>query len=838
MSIPLPIDRIREDLEQAWERRRNFILKAPTGSGKSTRVPRFLLEWKGFPPGQTVIILQPRRMAARMLARRVASELGEATGETAGYRIRFDSQRSERTRLLYVTEGLLLRQLASGDRLEEVGAILFDEFHERHLEGDLSLGLAVELQQAGWGGRIGILSATLETGGLGDYLPQAEIMESEGRQFPVDVTYLGGDAREPVWDRAAQAVRTAIADGAAADILMFMPGKYEINRSVEAISGLRETRGWEVWPLHGDLDPAAQDRSVAEGGAPRVIVSTNIAETSLTLPGIRTVIDSGLARVPDFDPRRGVNTLLTEKISRANADQRAGRAGRVAPGRCYRMWSQRDHEHRDSFTPPEIERLDLSETRLQLAALEKDINFPWFQAPPGEAWSHAGELLEDLGALKAGRITPAGKEMVRLPLHPRFSRMVVAARSYGCTEVVLAAIALTETRGLLLPLADKRRAAEREEWWAPAEGVSDLLREVLVWQKTLQAGGKMDFCREWGVHGQSLRQATRIYQQLARLAGPDRTRDEPVDPDGFGKSLLTGYVDHLGQRIDRGTLRCRLVYGRGGLLRKDSVVEDSPLFVAAEMEEREYKGEATLFLGGLTAVKESWLEELFPGELRLEVMERLDPARRRVERLERAVFRDLVLREKSSGSPDPDSAAQVLARAVFENAWPLKQWDEAAENWIRRVNVLARFCPEWEIKPIQKGDRLLFIEQICEGATSYKEIKDRPVMPALASWLPDTLLPLLDDWVPVRFPLPGKGSPKLRYEEDGTVVLPARIQQLYDVPGASLAVCQGRCRLRIELLAPNGRPVQITDDLDGFWTGQYPQVRRDLFGRYPKHEWR
>ena len=446
MLPPLPIDALRPRLETAWQQSRNFILRAPTGSGKSTRVPRFLLEWNGFPKDKLILILQPRRMAARLLARRVASEFGEPVGRTAGYRIRFESAASRDTRLLYVTEGLLLRRLASGEDLGEVGGILFDEFHERHLEGDVSLGLAVERQLAGWDGRIGIFSATLETGGLRGYLPGAEVLESEGRDHPVEVVQLRPGARQPVWEQAAEGFRAALAAGATGDMLVFMPGKYEINRTVEALGHLREARGWDIFPLHGELDAAAQDRAIGTGDRPRVIVSTNIAETSLTLPGIRTVIDSGLARIPDFDPRRGVNTLLTEKISRASAEQRAGRAGRIAPGMCFRLWSESDHVHRPAFTPPEIARLDLSETRLQLLSLGKGEGFNWFEAPPPEAWRHAGELLTDLGAMRDGRITSTGREMVRYPLHPRFSRLVVAAREQGCTDLVLAAIAPSEGR--------------------------------------------------------------------------------------------------------------------------------------------------------------------------------------------------------------------------------------------------------------------------------------------------------------------------------------------------------------------------------------------------------
>jgi ATP-dependent helicase HrpB len=837
MPIPLPIDSLKPDLHAAWSSARNFILRAPTGSGKSTRVPRFLLEWEGFPSGKQVLILQPRRMAARLLARRVASELEEPLGRTVGYQIRFESVRSAETRLLFVTEGLLLRMLSGRGALRDVGAILFDEFHERHLEGDVGLGLALEAQRGGWEGRLGIFSATLETGGLGAYLPDAAVLESEGRQYPVEVHYLGDGGRTPPWEQAAAGFREALAAGADGDMLIFMPGKFEIQRTVEALENLREGRGWDIFPLHGDLDAAAQDRAIGSGDRPRVIVSTNIAETSLTLPGIRTVIDSGLARMPDFDARRGVNTLLTEKISRASAEQRAGRAGRLAPGRCFRLWSDKDHAHREAFTPPEVSRLDLTETRLQLLSLGKDATFPWLEAPPERAWQRAGELLEDLGASHAGSITALGREMARFPLHPRFSRILLAGQAAGCAELVLLSIALLEVRQLVLPLADKRKAAEREKWWTEAEGVSDLLRDVLVWQRAMEAGGSMAYCREWGVHGQAVRQAARIYQQLQRLLGAaEQTGGGSVAE--FGKCLLTGYVDHLAMRLDRGTLRCELVHGRRGELRRNSLIGDARLFVAAEVEEREFRGEATLFLGAATAVEEAWLDEIYPGERRVDCSERMDLQRRRVERVQRTQFRDLVLQEKTAGEPDPDRAGQVLARYIHSEGWTLKQWDHEAETWIRRVNVLASACPEWEIKPIRDEDRLLFIEQICEGATAYKEVKDRAVLPVLETWLPESMLPLLEDWVPTRFPLPGGSRAKLRYEADGTVVLPARIQQLYDVPGDSLAICKGRHRLRLEILAPNGRPVQITDDLDGFWTGQYPQIRKDLFGRYPKHEWR
>ncbi len=834
MLIPLPIDAFRDELETAWSTRRNFILRAPTGSGKSTRIPRFLLEGGFIPHGQHLLILQPRRMAARLLARRVAHELGEVPGGTVGYQVRFDSVRSEKTRLLFVTEGLLLRKMASPGGLEGVGGILFDEFHERHLEGDLGLGLAVRRQAADWEGRIGVFSATLETGGLRGYLPEAALLETEGRVYPVATSHLGEGERKPPWERAAEGFRKALAEGAEADILIFMPGKREILRTVEALRGLREARGWELCPLYGELDAASQDRAVEPGSGPRVVVATNIAETSLTLPGIRTVIDSGLARQPHFDPRRGVNTLLTGKISRSSAEQRAGRAGRLAPGRCLRLWSRKDHEHRLEQTLPEIRRLDLAEARLQLMSHGGWADFRWLEPPPALAWERAGRLLEDLGAVREGDLTPLGREMARFPLHPRFSRILLAAREGGCLQWVLPAVALLEGRGIILPIGDKRRERERERWWEAAEGVSDLLQGVLAWERV--AGEGAVFCREWGIHWGRLRQAERVREQLLRLTG--KVEEEVPTVEAFAKSILTGYVDQLGRRLDRGSLRCLLVQGRRGELRRESLVREAPLLVSADMEEREYRGEAVLFLGAVTAVEEAWLADLYPEDLHVRRVERMDVERRRVEEVEVVVFRDLVLREKETGSPDPVRAGEVLAEHIHREGWVLKKWDVACETWIRRVNVLAEACPELEIRPITEEDRLLLTEQICEGAVTYKEVKDREVMPVIRTWLPETLLPLLDEWTPLRFTFPGGGGVKLRYEADGTVILPARIQQLYDVPGKALFICQGRKPLRLEILAPNGRPVQITDDLDGFWERQYPQIRKDLFGRYPKHEWR
>lgn len=399
---PLPIDDLRGELAAACKSNPRIVLQAPTGSGKSTRVPAFLLEHGLAEDGQ-IVVLQPRRIAARMLARRVAEEMGEPLGETVGYRTRFEGATSARTRILFVTEGILLRRYLDDPLLRGVRAVIFDEFHERHLYGDLGLALCREAQRASRPDlQLVVMSATLDAGAVADYLSPCETLTAEGRTFPIDIRYAkpgpGHDA--PVWDRAAKTFREA-ASSAEGDVLVFMPGAYEITKTVSEIQHTPEGRNCLVVPLHGELPPDAQDAAVSPADVRKVVVATNVAETSLTIPGVRVVIDSGLARQANYDPQRGINTLLIEPISQASADQRAGRAGRTAPGVCFRLWTQQEHAYRKRQELPELLRVDLSETLLSLASAGFDIHtFPWLDAPEPAAIERAVQLLGDLGALR------------------------------------------------------------------------------------------------------------------------------------------------------------------------------------------------------------------------------------------------------------------------------------------------------------------------------------------------------------------------------------------------------------------------------------------------------
>jgi ATP-dependent helicase HrpB len=438
----LPIYELEDRLIAAVRGLGRLIVQAPTGSGKSTQVPQMLLNHGLLGQGE-VVVLQPRRLAARMLAKRVAEEVGTKLGEVVGYQIRLDSKVSKATRIRFVTEGILLRQMTFDPTLRGISAIVFDEFHERHLYGDISLARALQIQQSTRPDlKLVVMSATLDAALLKNYLAPCEVLTSQGRTYPVQVEYLPKSVdfeHDPAWAVATRECErvAALTKG---DILVFMPGAHEISRTVQDVQGSHALRGFICFPLHGELPPEQQDRAVARYDTRKIIVSTNVAETSLTIDGVTVVVDCGLARVARYDAHRGINTLLIEKISVASSDQRAGRAGRTAPGVCVRLWTEREHEKRPLQELPEVKRLDLSEVVLTLkaAGIDDIHNFPWLEKPEPKALERAETLLEDLGALHGPKktLTEVGRRMLKFPMHPRYARMFLAAEDYGCVRSV------------------------------------------------------------------------------------------------------------------------------------------------------------------------------------------------------------------------------------------------------------------------------------------------------------------------------------------------------------------------------------------------------------------
>ena len=855
----LPIYELESTVVAALRAGGRLIVQAPTGSGKSTQIPQML--WRHGLLGERgeVVVLQPRRLAARLLAKRVAEEAGTNLGEGVGYQIRLESRVSERTRIRFVTEGILLRQMSFDASLKGVAAIVFDEFHERHLYGDISLARAIQIQQTIRPDlKIVVMSATLDAGALKTYLAPCEVLVSQGRSFPVRIEYLPKTVNfenEPVWDVAVgECERVAASSGG--DMLVFMPGAYEISRTVQAIQGSRALRDFVVFPLHGELPPEQQDRAVARYDARKIIVSTNVAETSLTIEGVTTVIDCGLARVARFDPHRGINTLLIEKISIASADQRAGRAGRTAPGVCVRLWSETEHARRAPQELPEVKRLDLSEVVLTLKAsgIDDVFSFPWLEKPEAKALERAETLLADLGAVghvsdrptegagqrRALRITDVGRKMLRFPVHPRYARMFLAAQERGCVRPVALMAALTQGRNFLLRGVDKRIEEAREDTLGE-EHESDFFLLMRAWRYADKASYSLDACRRLGIHAQGARQVGPLFEQFLEIAEKEGldVSEQRVDGVAVRKCVLAGFSDQLAKRLDVGTLRCELVHHRRGLLARESAIQKSPLLVAAEISEIEGRGgEVNVLLSTATAIEEAWLKEVFPDDYRETRGVVYDEQQKRVVSRRERRFRDLVLEAKSSSEDAPlDAAAALLTKEVLAGRVKLEAWDATVEQWITRVNRMAEWFPELEVNPITDADRATLIEQICYGELSARDVKDKPVMPVLRDWLTAEQLAVIDDYLPERLVMGNGRKSRLTYHKEGPPVLSARIQELYGIEG-KFAVGHGRVPVKIEVLAPNQRPIQVTDDLTNFWREQYPKVKAELSRRYPRHEWR
>ncbi len=841
--MSLPIFAIEEALVATAGRTNQIILQAPTGSGKSTQVPQMLLDNGLLKDGQAVV-LQPRRLATRLLSKRIAEERSVSLGEEVGYQIRFENRTSQSTRLRLVTEGILIRKLLGDRQLNGISAIVFDEFHERHIEGDIALALAKKLQKESRPDLlIVVMSATLETDVLQQYLPASEIITTEGRTFPVEISYqpLGTGNQRPVWEAARDAFRKWSQEHGQGDALIFMPGAFEIRKTIAELEHDRSTQGWQVLPLYGDLPQEQQDAAVKKYPCRKVIVATNVAETSITIDGITAVIDSGLVRSANYDSHRGINTLLINKTSRASADQRAGRAGRTAPGVCLRLWSKSDHEARSDQDIPEIHRIDLAETLLVLktAGIEILKSFDWVEAPEPHSFERAIGLLKELSALdtKSGVLTQMGKRMAAFPCHPRHARMLIEANRYGAVPSVCLAVAITQGKSLLLPTRDKRVEKEREKIFGE-ETSSDLFAEIQAYHYAEGYRFQVDACRALAIHAGSARQAGRTYLQLIQLAKSQGLGTQQTDEDGIGfrKSILTGFSDQLAKRLDKGTRRCELVHQRRSELNRNSVVTDHPLVIPLEINEIQGK-DVSVILGQVSAVEESWLEELFPEDLSDTEHVVFNPSIRRVEALRERRFRDLTLSSAPMPEPSAEKAAEILAGKVADGTLKLKKWDTSVENWITRLNFLAGAMPELELPTISDDDRSDLLEHICHGGYGYKDIKDRDPWPTLKAWLSTEQLAALDYFAPERIQLTEWRRCKVRYSENDPPVIAAKIQDLYEVKGTP-SLADGKIPLRLEILAPNQRPVQITDNLESFWTSAYPSIKKELAGRYPKHEWR
>lgn len=840
MPEPLPVLSIEPEIVARLRETRRVIVTAPTGSGKSTQVPRMLLRSGLLGSGQCVV-LQPRRIAARMLAARVAEEEGCAPGAEVGYQVRLENVTGPRTRIRFVTEGILLRQMVGDPELKGVSAVVFDEFHERHLEGDVALARALDLQEQRRPDLlIIVMSATLDGAALETYLRPCARVSTEGRLFPVAISHLPSpDSDLPA--AAADAVAAWIRAGNPGDALVFMPGAWDIARTIEALHVRPETRDAAILPLHGELAPRDQDAAVARADRRKVVVATNVAETSLTIDGVRLVVDSGLARIPRHDPRRGVNTLFVEPISRASADQRAGRAGRTAPGTCVRLWSEAEHAKRRLREEPEVKRLELAEAALALKAggvadLRK---FRWLDAPEEKALQHAENLLTDLGALDdAGAITPPGRRLLAFPVHPRWARMLLAAAELNCVRLASLVAALMQGRDLLVRSADSMAVEFRKDVLGDRD-TSDLWILVRAWEFAAENRFRLDACQRAGIHAAAARQVGPALEQFLRIAEREGlpVGDAAVPEDALRRCVLAGFPDRVARRADTATLRCEIVHGRRGLLSRESAVRRAPLVVAGEIREVEGRGrEDKTLLGLVTAIEPAWLEQMFPFDLSRKVVVGFDAEAKRVTAEEVTRFRDLVI-GKRPADPPPDEAARRFADEVLAGRLQFREWDAAVDQLLLRVAFIAKACPELGLRPPDDAARRAAIERLCAGALSWKDLRDRPVMREMRALVEPALQSAVEKHAPERLELPNGKKPKVVYAADAPPHIALRIQELFGVTRIP-PLAMGRVPVAVHVLAPSSRPVQVTQDLARFWTEHYPRIKKELQRKYPKHEWR
>ncbi len=782
MKESLPIDAALPAVVDALRAGPAVVLQAPPGAGKTTRVPPALLD---LVEGE-VVVLEPRRLAARTAARRVAQELADPG--LVGWQVRFEQSGTPRTRLWYLTEGILARRILADPELRGVGAVVLDEFHERHLAGDLALALAQRLLPRI---RLVVMSATLDAAPLAAHL-NAPVVQSEGRRFPVDIEHLERPDDRRLEEQVSAAVRRVTAPGTEGDVLVFLPGAAEIRRAADACAELARHRGLLIVPLHGDLPPADQDLALAPARQRKLILSTNVAETSVTVPGVNAVIDSGLARIAGHSPWSGLPSLTVAKISRASAAQRAGRAGRLGPGRALRLYTRHDFESRPEHHLPEIERLDLAGTVLDLRAAGIDPeSLPWLDPPPQAALQLASELLRRIGALDAQGATEVGRACARMPLHPRLSRLVVEAarrghRGDGCTAAAL----LNEG-----PLS--------REAVAPT-GPSDVLDLIDAFDPR---------------HSRRIAQAR---SQLLRLAPADGPRGGSRD-EAILVSVLAGFPDRVAKRRGAEVL---LAAGGAAQLSPQSAVRDADLLVAVEAAERRQRGRSRVIVRVASAIEPEWLLDLHAASLHEETELVWEPGRERVEVTSRLLYDHLVLEESRRLPNEAESAAAT--RILLDHAQGVPDPEELARLRARIALVAAR-CPEQGIEPLQAERVRARLEEAARGMTSLRELAGADVLSRLAPGQ-------LDQLAPEHVVLPGGRRVRVEYAEGQPPAIRSRLQDFFGMARGP-SICAGRVPLTLHLLAPSGRAQQVTQDLAGFWERHYPAVRRELMRRYPKHAW-
>ncbi|HET9845305.1 MAG TPA: ATP-dependent helicase HrpB [Nitrospira sp.] len=829
----LPIEDVLPALSETLTKSSNAVLSAPPGAGKSTRVPLALLDapWLA---GRTILMLEPRRLAARAAAHRMAFLLGESVGATVGYRMRLDSKIGPGTRIEVVTEGILTRLLLEHPELDRYGAILFDEFHERSLQADVGLALCLETQRLVRPDlRLLVMSATLDCGPVSQLLGDAPIIPSEGRMFGVETRYLTRPLTGMLEGEVAQAIRRSLSQDQGS-LLVFLPGMAEIRRVERLLLDANPGPHVVIAPLHGDLPQSAQDKALvpAESGTRKVVLATSIAETSLTIDGVRIVIDAGQLRVPRFDPRSGLTRLETIRVTQDSADQRRGRAGRLESGICYRLWTEREHLSLAPRRTPDILEADLAPMVLDLAQWgeSEPSRLHWLNPPPSGAVAQAKELLIRLGALDAsGRLTPHGRQMADLPLHPRLSHMLLKSMTLGCSDLACELAALLSERDVVRGPSATRETDVRLR--------IDVLRDI---KKHIHSGtidrGTID------------RIARTARQWRTQLAHAHRLRaGESSGTDAVGLLLALAYPDRIAQRQQGNEARYVLANGRGALFAHPDPLGSEPFLVIAALDAG--TDWARIDLAAPLSLKE--IEQLYAGHIQESEAVTWDERTRSVHALRQRRFGALILSEAALSKADPSLITKALLDGIRRAGLATLAWTPELLNWRKRIQFLRRLgkgvpTPQEPKEPHLtwpdlSDERLLdtledWLGPYLSGVTTLERVQRMDLNQPLHTLLAWHQQRDLDRLAPSHLTVPSGSTIRLDYDTADLPVLAVRLQEMFGCRETP-RIANNTVPVLLHLLSPAKRPVQVTSDLTSFWINGYPAVRKELRGRYPKHHW-
>ncbi|MEQ6340440.1 MAG: ATP-dependent helicase HrpB [Gammaproteobacteria bacterium] len=847
MPASLPIEVTLPELRTALATHPAAVLQAPPGAGKTTLVPLALLD-EPWLQGRSIVMLEPRRLAARAAAARMADLLGEKVGHTVGYRIRFDSQISRQTRIEVLTEGILTRRLQSDPALEGVGLVIFDEFHERNLNADLALALCIDSQRGLRDDlKVLVMSATLDTEGVAKLLNNAPIITSMGRSFPVTVNYLPRDPESRTPETVATAVRRALYEQQG-DVLAFLPGGGEIRRTqrlLEADPACAEVR---IHPLYGDLPKEAQDRAIRpdSSGQRKVVLATSIAETSLTIEGIVSVVDSGFARVPRFDPNSGLTRLDTVRVSRASAEQRAGRGGRLGPGHCYRLWSESTQRGLQAQTIPEILTADLAPLALDLAqwGVRNAADLAWLDPPPPGALAQARQLLIELGALDdKGLITPSGQAMAALPAHPRLAHLLLEGNKLGLGALACDISALLAERDILTndyPQGDKNQSRKR---------TCDLLERVeaiMAFRKRGRAGAQSYGADPYAC--ERIEQAASQWRRQLNIKQPAPSRDGPVSREAgsrerpnasdeeVGLLLALAYPDRIAAQREANTGRYLLANGRGARLACEDHLIKYTYLVAAQMDAG--KIESIIHLAAPVTVQA--LRKHLAGRIQTQDVVRWDSQQQAIIARREERTGELVLASQTLTKASPEALRKAMLEGVRRLGLEALPWTRETREWQTRVLSLRHWCPEegWPDVSDAQLDATLedWLEPYLDGITRRDHLTRLDLPAILQNTLDWTQRTRLDEGAPTHLTVPSGSRLRLQYTPGESPVLAVKLQEMFGLADTP-RVAWGRVPVTLHLLSPAQNPIQVTQDLRGFWERTYTEVKKELKGRYPKHPW-